>query len=112
MIRAFRIFITCAVTVIFMFFMQGCSQNDPSELTETDKRFAAFYADYLVLSGVAANEADSVALMGAQDIDSLLEVHALSWQAFNERVDTYRQEPKLWKAVLLEVKNNLLQNER
>ncbi|MCG8377490.1 MAG: hypothetical protein MI702_13515 [Chlorobiales bacterium] len=110
MVRIIRMHVTCAVTVITMFFLQGCAKSDPPALNEADKRFAAFYADYMLLSGVAVGEADSVALTGIQEIDSLLDAHALTIQVFNERADAYRQEPKLWRAVLLEVKNNLQQN--
>lgn len=110
MVRIIRRHVTCTVMVITMFFLQGCAKSDPSALNEADKRFAAFYADYMLLSGVAVSEADSVALAGIQEIDSLLDAHALTIQVFNERADAYRQEPKLWRAVLLEVKNNLQQN--
>lgn len=110
MVRIIRMHVTCTVMVIAMFFLQGCTKSDPPALNEADKRFAAFYADYMLLSGVAVSEADSVALAGIQEIDSLLDTHALTIQVFNERADAYRQEPKLWRAVLLEVKNNLQQN--
>ena len=111
MVRIIRMHVACAVTVIAMFSLQGCAESGPPALNEADKRFAAFYTDYMLLSGVAVNEADSAALMGIQEIDSLLEVHAFTMQMFNERADVYRQEPKLWRAVLLEVKNNLQQND-
>ncbi len=110
MIRAFRIYI-CTVAVVFLFFAQGCGENDLPALNNTDKRFAAFYADYLMLSGVAVDEVDSVAVMGVRELDSLFAVHALTRKAFNERADRYRREPKLWKAVLLEVRNNLEQSD-
>lgn len=109
-LRAIRIYFRFIAVVFFMFFSQGCAKSDPPALNEADKRFAAFYADYMLLSGVAVSEADSVALTGIQEIDSLLDAHALTIQVFNERADAYRQEPKLWRAVLLEVKNNLQQN--
>lgn len=111
MIRTFRRYITCAVTVIFLFFAQGCAESDLPALNSTDKRFAAFYADYLMLSGVAVDEADSVAVMGVKELDSLFAVHALTRQAFNERAGRYRREPRLWKAVLLEVRGNLQQSD-
>ncbi len=100
---------TCAVTVLFMFFAQGCESKDPSALNEEDKKFAMFYADYLVLSGVAAGDSETVSQVGNKSLDSLFDAHALTLDDFNKRTNIYQQEPRLWKAVLLEVKKNLKQ---
>ncbi|MCW8795551.1 MAG: hypothetical protein OQK67_00635 [Chlorobium sp.] len=99
--------VACMATVTACVVWQGCTPEAPYELSQTDKRFAAFYADYMLLSGVADSARDSVAVPGMQTIDSLLDVHTLTMKEFNERAETYRQEPKLWRAILLEVKNNL-----
>ena len=100
------------VAMLSMLFMEGCTQQVQPKLGSDDKKFAAFYADYLILSGVASDESETVSLVGGRDIDSLFEVHALTLERFNELADAYKEEPRLWRAVLLEVKNNLQENGR
>ncbi|NEX14273.1 MAG: hypothetical protein C1941_06230 [Prosthecochloris sp.] len=99
--------VACMATVMACVVAQGCTPKAPYELSQADKRFASFYADYMLLSGVTDSARDSVAVPGRQTIDSLLDVHSLTMKEFNERAEKYRQEPKLWRAILLEVKNNL-----
>lgn len=109
--RAVRNCVASVITLAVMWSFVGCAKSDSVTLGETDKRFAAFYADYMMLSGLAANEADSAELIGGKEIDSLFDVHGLSPQDFNRRADVYRESPKLWRAVLLEVKQELQQKE-
>ena len=102
-----RRYVACMATVMACVVAQGCTPKAPYELSQADKRFAAFYADYMLLSGITESARDSVAVPGMQKIDSLLEVHTLTMKEFNEQAEKYRQEPKHWRAILLEVKNNL-----
>lgn len=102
-----------SVFVVFLiFFSLGCARQDQPVLHEKDRKFAAFYADYLVLSGIAGDTEDSDSLIGGKNLDSLFEVHALSLESFNERTDVYKENPKLWRAVLQEVKDKLQKNDR
>ena len=110
-----RVVEKCCKLVSFMlalFLAQGCSQEDQLVLHEDDKKFAAFYADYLVLSGIADDESESDSLIGGRYLDSLFDVHALSLERFNERADIYKEDPKLWRAVLQEVKGKLQNDDR
>ncbi len=100
-------YVACMATVMACVVVQGCTPKAPYELSQADKRFAAFYTDYMLFSEITDSATDSVAVRGMQKIDSLLEVHALTMKKFNERAEKYRQEPKLWRAILLEVKKNL-----
>lgn len=102
----------CGAFLVLMFLGQGCTRNKQPVLNEADKKFAAFYADYLVLSGVTVGESEKVHRIGGKHVDSLLEVHALSLEGFNERTDVYKENPNLWKAVLLQVRNNLQEDDR
>lgn len=87
--------------------LTGCSRDEAVELGENDRRYAAFYADYLVLSGVSSDGNDSEPVPEGEQVDSLLIVHGLTLFEFNERSDAYSSNPGLWRAVLLEVKNRL-----
>ncbi|WP_110022078.1 hypothetical protein [Prosthecochloris marina] len=102
----------CGAVLLFIFFGQGCTRSEQPVLSEADRKFAAFYADYLVLSGVTVSESENVSLIGGKHIDSLFEIHALTFEGFNERTDVYKENPKLWRAVLLQVRNNLQQDDR
>lgn len=94
-----------------IFFSSGCSPQDQPVLHEKDRKFAAFYADYLTLSGIAGDAKESDSLIGGKNLDSLFDVHALSLESFNERTDVYKENPKLWRAVLQEVKDKLQKND-
>lgn len=99
--------VTAFAVVFFLAFAQGCARKDSPVLQEGDKRFAAFYADYLVLSGISSTGTERFFWPGGDLIDSLFDVHGLTLESFNELSDTYRENPKRWRAVLKEVKNNL-----
>lgn len=103
--------VTAFAVVFSLTLAQGCARKDSPVLQESDKRFAAFYADYLVLSGISPKGAERLSLPGSDLIDSLFDVHGLTLESFNELSDTYRENPKLWRAVLKEVKNNLRDND-
>lgn len=111
-LQAIGMYFRLIAVVLFMFLAQGCTKDDQPLLQDADKRFAAFYADYLLLSGIASSEPDNVSLVDGKYIDSLLVVHALTIEDFNKLVDTYKDDPRLWRAVLREVKNKLQKDER
>ncbi len=100
----------CALLLIVV--ASGCSRQDKAVLNERDRKFSAFYADYLVLTGIADDGPEPDSLIGGGSLDSLFGVHGLSLESFNERTDEYRENPKLWRAVLQEVKEKLQGNDR
>ncbi len=91
----------------FLTTLMSCAPDDVVDLGENDRRYAAFYADYLVMSGVSSTVDSSGSVPGADRVDSLLVVHGLTLYEFNERSDTYSKNPRLWRAVLLETKSRL-----
>ena len=111
MVRATKAIFSVVLSAFLLPLSTGCSEGKPPSLDDADKRFAAFYADYLLYSGVAADDADSGISVKSEELDSLLATHGLSAKDFNERADTYRIKPKLWKAVLTEVRD-ILQKHR
>lgn len=88
--------------------LAGCSGNEASRLRKDDIRFAAFYTDYLLLSGVepATKDEQLVALSPAM-VDQLLEKHHLTRQSMSSLVANYRRNPEQWQVVLEQVRGNL-----
>ncbi len=80
----------------------------PSPLAASDSLFAAVYADYLLLSGVADPGGRPVPEeRSTREIDLLLERHGLPPREFGKLVERYRSRPELWRVVLDEVRSKL-----
>ncbi|RNA66116.1 hypothetical protein CR163_000845 [Prosthecochloris sp. ZM_2] len=87
--------------------LSGCSGTEEPRLDDVDRRFAAFYSEYLLTGGLAADGRDSSALMPRDHIDSLLDRHDLSLELLHERAERYQERPGLWKQVLLDIRSRL-----
>jgi hypothetical protein len=94
--------------VVFCFALLGCSDNKPSTLDQDDIRFAGFYSDYLLQSGVADREnAIAATSFDSAQLDTLLVRHALDRPRFTAKVQSYRRNPELWRLVLVQVRENI-----
>lgn len=76
-------------------------------MAASDSLFAAFYADCLLLSGVADPAGPATAEPSAREIDALLVRHSLSPGEFKKLVERYRSRPDLWRVVLDEIRSKL-----
>lgn len=87
----------------------GCSSPQPVEPAEEDRRFAAFYSDYLLASGVSGRSqgAPAVAALDSAALGALLEKHGLDVGALQERTEAYRHDPELWQQVLMQVREEI-----
>ena len=103
--NAFRGFFLCFA---FALLFSGCSEKKSSQLDQTDIRFAGFYTDYLLLSGVTAGD-DGVrfASLDSAELSALLQRHALTREQLNLKVELYKQNPDLWQHVLLQARENI-----
>lgn len=83
--------------------------SQPVEPAEEDRRFAAFYSDYLLASGVSGRSqgAPAVAALDSAALGALLEKHGLDVGALQERTEAYRQDPELWQQVLMQVREEI-----
>ena len=90
------------------FILLGCAEKKSFTLDKDDIRFAGFYSDYLLLSGVPG-EKDTVVLNApnSADINALLVRHALTRESLNRKTEAYKQNPDLWREVLLQVRENI-----
>ncbi len=103
--NTFRISFFC---LFFGFVLLGCSEKKSVTLDKDDTRFVGFYSDYLLLSGVPG-ENDTVVLivLNSADLNELLLRNALTRESLNRKTDAYKQNPELWRAVLLQVRENI-----
>lgn len=90
--------------------LAGCSLQGAPGLDSTDRKFAAFYSDYLVRSG-SAEPSDSVQALPltSGDLDSLFVRHGIDQKIFDEKLRAYSKDPALWREVLVEVRKQLRQ---
>ncbi|MEI6692460.1 MAG: hypothetical protein WCL43_07025 [Chlorobium sp.] len=92
------------LTVAFL----GCAKKQSAVLDKDDIRFAGFYSDYLLISGVAENK-DEVVLtaVSTSQLDKLLEHYTLTRESLKLKTLRYKQNPELWRAVLVTVRDNI-----
>ncbi|NTW69113.1 MAG: hypothetical protein HGB23_04615 [Chlorobiaceae bacterium] len=101
----FSVFTFCLVFTSLLF---GCSEQKSSRLDPDDLRFAEFYSDYLLQSGIPASDNVIVsAVLDAAQLDTLLVHHSLSHERLSSKAQSYRQNPDLWRLVLLQVRENI-----
>lgn len=88
--------------------LAGCSSARDVRLDGVDRRFAAFYSDYLIASGVISRSED-VALVppSAPDLDLMLSRHSLTEREFQRRMKLYREQPERWKKVVALVRTDI-----
>ncbi len=103
--KAFRgLSLFFALALVF----SGCSEKKSSQLDQQDIRFAGFYSDYLLLSGVTATEGGvTFASLESAELQELLLRHTLTREQLNLKVELYKDNPELWQKVLLQVRQNI-----
>ncbi|MEI6638491.1 MAG: hypothetical protein FDX02_04055 [Chlorobium sp.] len=86
--------------------LAGCVEQKPLALDKDDLRIAAFYGDYLLLSGVPPDvgAGQDIALLDSTDISALLVRHELTQEALNRKIEVYKRNPYLWRSVLQQVR--------
>ena len=95
--------------LVFGFVLSGCSGKSVSPLDKDDIRFAGFYSDYLLESGVVTgNQADVLTALDSTGINALLVRHALTRESLNRKIESYKKSPELWQSILVQVRANLL----
>jgi len=96
------------LSLIFGFVLFGCGEKKPSAPDKDDIRFAGFYADYLLLSGVASDNEDiHLTSISSAELTKLLERHYLTKEVLNRKTQVYKDNPELWKAVLVQVREDI-----
>jgi len=96
------------ICLVFGFALLACSEKKTSVPDRDDIRFAGFYSDYLLQTGIAAGDGDVplVALDSGQ-LNTLLLRHALTRELLGSRMERYRDNPELWRSVLVMVRENI-----
>ena len=94
--------------LVFAFTLLGCGEKKSSLLDQDDIRFAGFYSDYLLVSGVIASDETAVlAVHYSTELDSLLLRHAMTREILSRKVQLYKESPELWRSVLVQVRANI-----
>lgn len=100
--RSFFCFVFCCTLL-------GCSEKRSLVLDKDDIHFAGFYSDYLLESGVVpANENVVLSVIDSSDINELLARHSLTRERLNRKVVAYKNNPELWRSLLVRVRANIL----
>lgn len=101
-LRRFALMGACLV------FLGGCGIQGRPGLDATDRKFAAFYSEYLVRTG-AAEPSDSLKSLPltSGDLDTLFARSGLDQQTFDAKLRAYSRDPALWREVLIQVRKNL-----
>ncbi|NMW21115.1 MAG: hypothetical protein HKK67_05675 [Chlorobiaceae bacterium] len=103
--NTFQAFFYC---LLFTFVLWGCSDNKPVSLDKDDVRFAGFYSDYMLLSGVLdGNETHALSAVNPAELNELLVRHALTRESLTRKTALYKENPELWRAVLVQVRENI-----
>ncbi|MCF8383868.1 MAG: hypothetical protein K9G39_09835 [Chlorobium sp.] len=104
----FRLLHACVSLLLPLLLLVGCGTGRDVPLDGVDRRFAAFYSDYLVGSGVSA-QSDDVALTppSARELDEMLGRHSLTGDEFQRRMKLYRAQPERWKKVVALVRTDI-----
>ncbi len=94
--------------LMFGCILLGCTDKRSFTLDKDDIRFVGFYSDYLLVSGVPG-EKESVVLNAPNSIaiNELLTRHALTRESLNRKTEAYKQNPELWREVLLQVRESI-----
>ncbi len=102
-----RLLHACVSLLLPLLLLAGCGAGRDVSLDGVDRRFAAFYSDYLVGSGVSAQSED-VALVppSARELELMLARHSLTGDEFQRRMKLYREQPERWKKVVTLVRKD------
>lgn len=94
--------------VALMLPVSGCRTAGHTELDAVDIRFAAFYSDYLIASGVTSRDENVVlAPLSGTRMNRMLADHAIKPETFRKRVQLYGEQPERWKKVIALVRSNV-----
>ncbi|HWQ25281.1 MAG TPA: hypothetical protein VN367_00735 [Chlorobaculum sp.] len=94
--------------VVLGLFLGGCGLQGQPKLDAADIRFAAFYSDYLVRSGVSPKDGGAPSpVMSSSGLDSLFARHGMDQKSFDAKLNAYSRDPQLWREVLEQVRRNL-----
>jgi hypothetical protein len=103
--NTFRTSFFCLVFGLILF---GCSEKKPFSLDKDDIRFAGFYSDYLLVSGVSSGNDNAVPnAVDSSELNQLLERNALTPETLKRKTQIYKENSELWKAVLVQVRENI-----
>ncbi|MBM3162541.1 MAG: hypothetical protein FJZ79_04335 [Chlorobi bacterium] len=91
----------------------GCLQGKQAVPDAADRRFAAFYSDYLVGSGVTSrNEEVVLAPPTGSELERMLARHSMKPEEFQKQVRLYREQPERWKNVLVLIRSEVRKKSR
>ncbi len=92
--------------IVLCYALAGCVEQKSLALDKDDVRVAAFYADYLLISGVSSGVGTGrdLALPDSADINELLVRHELTREGLNRKIEVYKRNPYLWRSVLQKVR--------
>ena len=95
-------------SLVFGLVLFGCSEKKSFTLDNDDIRFAGFYSDYLLLAGVPGEKENVVRNpVNAEELNELLVRYAFTRESLHRKSEAYRENPELWKKVLLQVRENM-----
>jgi len=97
------------ILALFLFpLLTGCAEKKAQELDGDDIRFAEFYSDYLLFSGVSARTGEQLkADLDSGTLSSLLSRHDISVELLIKKSEAYQADPMLWQMVLVRVRDNI-----
>ncbi len=95
-------------SLLFCALFFGCSKEKKAALDRDDIHYAGFYSDYLLLSGVTVSNSDATpAALDSSVISELLVSHALTPESFHRKSELYRNNPQLWRLMLVQIRANI-----
>lgn len=95
-------------SLLFGLVLLGCSEKKSFTLDNDDIRFAGFYSDYLLLSGaMGEKEGAAPEPVDTAELNGLLVRHGFSRESLTRKSAAYKENPELWRAVLLQVRENI-----
>ena len=106
-ITAIRSFCFCSMLWCAI---SGCVEKRHLLLDQDDIRYAGFYCDYLLESGVVSASGGQAALsrLDSADLNELLGTHSLTLESLSRKTEVYKRNSELWRAVLEQVRMNIL----
>lgn len=90
-----------------LMFTFSCS-GSPQGLDDDERRFAGFYAEYLLLTSVHMDDtAVPVRLADDGELDSLLSRHGIGMDDVERLVQRFASDPERWRLVLETARDSL-----
>lgn len=89
-------------------FTFSCS-GPPQGLDDDERRFAGFYARYLLLTSVYVDDDTTrpVRMADSAELDSLLNQHGLAMEDVDRLVQRFASDPERWRLVLEAARDSL-----